>query len=232
LFDRFAKITDEVARSATPRYVLEVGLIELTRTEPLEPLGGLLDRLEALEGRLERHGARGALPPPQPTAATTPTAATKAAPPSPAAAPQPAGPRPAPQGFLQLVDAIIAIDPMLSGLAQSRLLSQDDRALSLGFDKEFAADGVRDRMTQLRAALKQLTGKELAVEIVVGPAATGGVAALPGTETRIEVDKRQVAAEREARRKEALALPARKVIEERFEGATFRDPVVDVDGEG
>jgi DNA polymerase-3 subunit gamma/tau len=53
LFDRFAKITEEVTKSPLPRYVLEVGLVELTRVEPLEPISGLLQKLSELEARLE-----------------------------------------------------------------------------------------------------------------------------------------------------------------------------------
>ena len=42
LFERCAKIAEEVAKSPVPRYVLEVGLVALTRVEPLEPIGALL----------------------------------------------------------------------------------------------------------------------------------------------------------------------------------------------
>ena len=58
LFDRFAKIAEEVSKSPLPRYVLEVGLVELTRVEPLEPLSGLLPSWSELEARLEKGGGR------------------------------------------------------------------------------------------------------------------------------------------------------------------------------
>ncbi len=47
-------------------------------------------------------------------------------------------------------------------------IASTDKKLSLGFDKEFDADLLRERMPQLRGALEQGTGHELAVEIIVG----------------------------------------------------------------
>jgi len=49
LFDRFALTAERVARSDTPRLILEMGVIALLQAEPLEPLGDLLERLERLE---------------------------------------------------------------------------------------------------------------------------------------------------------------------------------------
>jgi len=49
LFDRFAVAVDRVARSDTPRLMLEMALVGLVQAEPLAPLGELLQRLEALE---------------------------------------------------------------------------------------------------------------------------------------------------------------------------------------
>ncbi len=226
LFDRFAKIAEEVAKSPVPRYVLEVGLVELTRVEPLEPLGGLLAKLESLEGRLEKGGGRAQASSVHPAQdGPSPSAQGRGSAPVQKAAP------PAPKGFLELIDAIMSTDPMLCGLAQSRLLGMDDKKFSIGFDKDFAADGVRERLPQLRAALKALTGKELIVEIVVGAMPADSPSAMPGTETVIEVEQRKIDEEREQRRQEALGHPARKLIEEKFGGATWKDPVVDLEKE-
>jgi hypothetical protein len=222
LFDRFAKIAEEVSKSPVPRYVLEVGLVELTRVEPLEPLGGLLAKLEALEGRLEKGGGRAQASAPVSERVNVNVSAPVNATPA---------PTPAPKSFLELVDKIIGMDAMLSGLAQGRLLGMDDKKISIGFDKEFTADGVKERLPQLRQALKTLTGKELAVEILIGPTSPDSPTALPGTETVIEVEQRKIDADREQRRQEALDHPVRKLIDEKFGGATWKDPVVDLEKE-
>jgi DNA polymerase-3 subunit gamma/tau len=57
-FDRFTRAADEIARSTTPRMLLELALLDMVRAEPLLPLGDLLARLEDLERRTS--GAPGA----------------------------------------------------------------------------------------------------------------------------------------------------------------------------
>jgi len=52
LFDRWARAIDESAKSQSPRLILEMALCDLCQSEPLEPIGDLLERLEGLEGRL------------------------------------------------------------------------------------------------------------------------------------------------------------------------------------
>jgi len=59
LFDRFARTVDDVARSETPKLVLEMALVGLARAEPLMPMGDLLKRLESLEGRITGGGGGG-----------------------------------------------------------------------------------------------------------------------------------------------------------------------------
>jgi DNA polymerase-3 subunit gamma/tau len=206
LFDRFAKTAEEVSKSPLPRYVLEVGLVELTRVEPLEPLSGLLQKLTELEARLES-GA----PPAEPRK------------PAPKAAPileDRSVKKAAPKSFTELVEALLEKEPRLSALAQARLLSWTDEHLRLGFDADFAAGQLRDKLAQLRSALKLLLGKDLAVEIVVGEAESAP------TESLLEVEQRKVDEDREKRLKEALEHPARKMIDETF-GGTWKDPVVD-----
>jgi hypothetical protein len=138
------------------------------------------------------------------------------------AAPAPEPPkRVAPQSFTELIEAVTGTDPLLADLAQSRLLARDNVHISLGFDRDFTADRLRARLPQLRAALKKVTGEDLAVEIIVGPAAS-----VPATENLIEVEERKVDEDRERRRKEALEHPARKALDDRF-GGTWKDPIVD-----
>jgi len=268
LFERLALRAEEIAKAPQPRYMLEVALVELTRVEPLEPMGALVAKLETLEARLERAGVRtGSAPPssssapagsgggsgPRPptattaaptTAAPTATLATAAprtefaipklrddeedaAPPPP---PAPSGPPPsaAPRTYTALVEGVIAIDPMLSALAQARLLrwpdapDGDGRTLSLGFDRTFPADALRERLPSLRAAIRQLMGRDLELELVVGPSGP-----LPGTETLIEVEQRKLDEDRERRRREAIEHPARQLLDKTF-GGTWKEPVVDL----
>ncbi len=257
LFERCAKIAEEVAKSPVPRYVLEVGLIALTRVEPLEPIGALLAKLEALESRVEK-GVPAASPPSgsggagggsraavaQAAPPSRPAPAVNAAPPPPndmpdygapdvadfaPPAPPPVAAKPAPTkqkapaNFTELLEAVINIDPFLCDIAQSRLLARDAVHLSLGFDSDFAANRLRERLPQLRAAIKKTTGEDLAIEIIVG-AAEGMPAA--ATETMIEVEERKIDEDREQRRREALEHPARKGLDARF-GGNWREPVVD-----
>jgi DNA polymerase-3 subunit gamma/tau len=216
LFERFAKVAEETSKSAVPRYVLEVGLIALTRVEPLEPIGALLSKLEALESRVEKGGGGNSGGGARPAAA--PIAHAPAAAPAVAAPPQK---RAAPQTFVELLEAVMETDPLLADLAQSRLLARDNVHISLGFDKDFSANRLRERLPQLRSALKKVTGEDLAVEIIVGPAEH-----VAATENMVEVEERKVDEDREKRRKEALEHPARKALDDRF-GGTWKDPIVD-----
>jgi DNA polymerase-3 subunit gamma/tau len=47
LFDRFTRIVDRLPNSRVQRLLLEMGLLELAYTEPLMPMGDLVERLEA-----------------------------------------------------------------------------------------------------------------------------------------------------------------------------------------
>jgi DNA polymerase-3 subunit gamma/tau len=219
LFDRFAKTTEDVSKSPLPRYVLEVGLVELTRVEPLEPISGLLQKLGELESRLESGGA-----------VTTPPAPRRAAPNANANAnanvsavplEDRSKPKAAPKNFTELVEAILEKEARLSELAQARLLVWDETQLRLGFESEFVAGQLKDKLPQVRAAIKAITGRDLAVEIVVGVA---GEAA--PTESLLELEQRKTDEDRERRKKEALEHPARKMIDEKF-GGTWKEPIVD-----
>jgi DNA polymerase-3 subunit gamma/tau len=229
LFERWAKVAEETSKSPVPRYVLEVGLIALTRVEPLEPIGTLLSKLEALESRVEKGATASPASGGPPSGGGYGGGGPRVQAPVAQAAPHPNAPpvaappqkRAAPKNFTELVEAVMDTDPLLADLAQSRLLARDAVHLSLGFDKDFAANRLKERLPQLRAALKKVTGEDLAVEIIVGPAEH-----VAATENLIEVEERKTDEDREKRRQEALTHPARKALDERF-GGTWKDPVVD-----
>lgn len=48
LFDRFSRVVDALPRTRVPRLVLEMGLLDLVHSEPLMPLGDLIERLEQI----------------------------------------------------------------------------------------------------------------------------------------------------------------------------------------
>jgi DNA polymerase-3 subunit gamma/tau len=86
LFDRWARAVEEAGKSQSPRLIFEMAICDLCFTEPLLPLGDLLQRLEELEGRLGPGG--GTAPPPSrpptrgPAPVTKPSAAPAAATPT------------------------------------------------------------------------------------------------------------------------------------------------------
>lgn len=106
LFDRMVRVAEETSRAALPRYVLEVGLVELCAVEPLQPIGELVERLEQLEDRLAGRPGRGgsggppggggegerlpAGPPPRPRAPLPGRSVAASASPMPAPLPAPA----------------------------------------------------------------------------------------------------------------------------------------------
>jgi DNA polymerase-3 subunit gamma/tau len=90
LFDRWARAIDESAKSQNPRLILEMALVDLCQSEPLEPIGDLLERLEGLEGRL----SGGASAPPRRSPASIAQSSSSSSSPSSAPRPMPAPPSP------------------------------------------------------------------------------------------------------------------------------------------
>lgn len=60
LFDRFTRVVDALPRTRVPRLVLEMGLLDLVQSEPLMPLGDLIDRLEQISGGAPAGGGNSA----------------------------------------------------------------------------------------------------------------------------------------------------------------------------
>lgn len=59
LFDRFTRVVDALPRTRVPRLVLEMGLLDLVHSEPLMPLGDLIDRLEQISAGTSPGGSPG-----------------------------------------------------------------------------------------------------------------------------------------------------------------------------
>jgi len=55
-FAALLDVHDQVSRATRPRIVLEMAVVRLASLRPVEPVAGLLDRLEALERRLRQGG--------------------------------------------------------------------------------------------------------------------------------------------------------------------------------
>ena len=61
LFDRFTRVVDALPRTRVPRLVLEMGLLDLVHSDPLVPLGDLIDRLEQISSGAPVGGGNSAL---------------------------------------------------------------------------------------------------------------------------------------------------------------------------
>ncbi|HEY0133649.1 MAG TPA: DNA polymerase III subunit gamma/tau, partial [Nannocystis sp.] len=103
LFDRFTRVVDALPRTRVPRLVLEMGLLDLVHSEPLVPLGDLIDRLEQISSGAPGTGGGGSRSLP-PTARPSPPASAPArtradanpGPPGPSPSQQPNPPSPSP----------------------------------------------------------------------------------------------------------------------------------------
>jgi DNA polymerase-3 subunit gamma/tau len=155
---------EELKRSPQPRLALEVLLLRVIHLEPVMPLAEWLDRLAALENRLET----GALP-------TTPPVGPAR---WPAGAPEVTAP-PAPrselppdvsfedrwQAFLQHVEAT-GDAPLYGKLAQCRLVGFSDHCLKLATKRPWNANGASHE-ARLRELAQAFFGPETTVEFEV-----------------------------------------------------------------
>lgn len=231
LFDRFVRIAHEVTLSPMPRYVLEVGLVELCQVEPLEPLGDLVERLERLESRTSLGiapgagsggGGRGARPSAA-TAAAPPVAAAK-----PVAASKPVAESkpvatPAPGKFAnwaELVQALFERNPArFSVFLHGEQVSFTPKQIVVAFRGSFDMEQAHARVAEALPVIRELTGHNVTFEVREG----GG-----GAPSAIQAEEARAIQGRADRREEALKHPARQVIKETFgEDAVFQDPEVE-----
>jgi DNA polymerase III subunit gamma/tau len=73
LFDRWARAVDEASRLPTPRLLFEMAALDLCASEPMVPLGDLLQRLDELEEKLRGAPRAPSAPPPSMPPAPTGT---------------------------------------------------------------------------------------------------------------------------------------------------------------
>jgi DNA polymerase-3 subunit gamma/tau len=129
LFDRFTRVVDALPRTRVPRLVLEMGLLDLVHSEPLVPLGDLIDRLEQISTGAPGGGGspRGAGP--TPAARSAPTNP----PPVRSTAPDPSRPRaePAPARASALPPAVDNSSPFSKILVGAGLVGPDPIAPEL-----------------------------------------------------------------------------------------------------
>ena len=121
LFDRFTRVVDALPRTRVPRLVLEMGLLDLVHSEPLVPLGDLIDRLEQISTGAPGGGGspRGAGP--------TPAARSAPANPPPvrSAAPEPPRPRAEPAPARASAPAVDNSSPFSKILVGAGLVGPD-----------------------------------------------------------------------------------------------------------
>ncbi len=178
LFDRFARACEDLKESPTPRLVVEIALVDMAGSEPLEPIAELVDRLENLERRLAGGVSAPAPTTPRPSRPTqtptpTPTPTPAARPPAPESrppAPRPRAPAGAPDDPMSEWErAITALEKRSITLAgvfsHARLLSWDERAIELGFAAEFQAGLATDKLPELKKFLAEMTGAPLDVRV-------------------------------------------------------------------
>jgi DNA polymerase-3 subunit gamma/tau len=231
LFERLSRMIDEIARSPLPRYVLEVGLVELTHVEPLEPVADLVDRLEKLESRLAGgpappRAAPSGRPPPSPSPARGPSAsAASAAPPAPApTAPAPAAAAPPPSArpadWSALSQALFARNPArFAPLLSGREVTFAPPKLVVAFQKGFDADQARERIADALPIASELCGVSVTIEVVEGAGAAPSV---------LEAEEQKAQGDRDRRRKEALDHPARQMVVDAFgPEVQFKEPEVE-----
>ena len=176
---------EELKRSPQPRLALEVLLLRVIHLEPVMPLGEWLERLSALERKLEAGAPAGApvtsksVPPArQSPPAVQEVAAPVVAPVSPTVLPPDASLTDRWQAFLQHVEAS-GNAPLYGKLADCRFLGMKDHCLKIGLKRAWNANGANHE-ARLRELAQGFFGPETTVEFEVeAPKAPKKAAAAP-----------------------------------------------------
>jgi DNA polymerase-3 subunit gamma/tau len=224
LFERWARAVEDAARSQTPRLIIEMALIDLCFTEPLLPLGDLLDRLGKMETRLAGTAAappaaRGADPRPRlaivPAAPATPPVRPTASTPVPA--PERPSERSSPEsdiaGVWRRVCESFGHRPSIAAaLDHAEVSSWEGGQVTLLFDQKFALDQTAKNKVEIERVLSQITGSPTHISLEVGTAPAGK--ALVRSEVGREAEATQ--AEQNLRESEARQHPMVRKAQEIF----------------
>jgi DNA polymerase-3 subunit gamma/tau len=214
LFDSRARAVDEAGRSTSPRLILEMAAVDLCQAEPLEPLGDLLERLEALEGRIQT-GAPRPLPSPP---AGRPGGERGGGVSAPAAAPPRTGATRDLSTAWKAVKASLAERrPRLGALlASAHLMESEGGRVTLGFRDRPDADAAE----RARGDLEQALAAELGSPVKLVVTQSAGAAPVIRAETAEEADA--LAADRRHREQEARQHPMVQKAQDLF-GAPIRE---------
>ena len=234
LFDRWARAVDEAGRAQAPRLILEMAAVDLCQAEPLEPLGDLLDRLEALEGRIQS-GGPGSLPArpltqPVRSVVSTPTSIPRATvtAPNQGAAPNipgngvggtaASGGSPA-DAWRRVKTELERRRPRVGALlATANVLELDATKLVLGFGDRADVDAAE----RVRADIEQALAAELgaSVRLIVKQDSGPTSAIIVRAEASVEAD--DLAADKRKREQEARQHPIIQKAQDLF-GAAIRE---------
>ena len=232
LFDRFAHVAENAAESPLPRYVIEVGLCELCRVEPLEPVSQLIDRMEQMESRLGG-GAVSAprpsraddvrpSPSPRPAPSTSPSASASPPPRPHPNAPPPTAPKttgPKPTSWPALAQAIADRRPRLAFLMTAEEIHFDENSAAIAFPGAYEAEQAQELLSDITALVRDILGRPMKIEVRAGSGGAPSVFAAQEQAARDEVDRK---------RKEALDHPARKLVRGAFgDDVAFKEPEVE-----
>jgi DNA polymerase III subunit gamma/tau len=244
LFDRWARALDEASRSQTPRLMFEMAGVDLCAAEPMLPLGDLLQRLEALEGRLaggvsrpagSPSAARESSPSPPPPAKSggrswgTPASAPASAPAAPPTT-KSSPPAPAPAAKLEsaedqspaevwrrVLTGLEVKRPRLGAqLAHAEVAAFVGATITLAFPDKFAADQGEKARAEIEAAVSEAVGRPVRLAVTVGAQAAAAV------QSAVGVESEALSADKKAREQEARQHPVIRRTQDLF-GASLKE---------
>ncbi|MBI4511897.1 MAG: DNA polymerase III subunit gamma/tau [Deltaproteobacteria bacterium] len=251
LFDRMTRACEDLARSSTPRLVLEIALVDMGAIEPLLSISDMVERLESLEGRLrgESTGRASGAPPRLRTqrgvSADNLTDLSGRKPnetPSLPEAPERKATEPAEalDSMGEWERVILALEKKsmaLAGIyAQAQLLGWSETRIELGFPANSLQGSLgadTDNIAGLKKFLAGFLGRTLDVAVKTiqgicekpGGGESGG-ALMQAPTSVAEVERSRLHAERVRREEEARSHPSTQAVLKAF-GASIKEIKVD-----
>jgi DNA polymerase-3 subunit gamma/tau len=179
LFDRWARAVDDATRSQTPRLILEMALVDLCHTQPLLPLGDLLDRLEGMEKRLATPGQASSRPadprprlslvdraPPLPTTPPPPMPSSHVLPKTPISLSEPgAAGSDIAAVWRQVRESFVQKPALAAALEHAEVSSWEGGRVLLLFDEKMALDQTIKSRAEIDRSISQITGSLTKVDL-------------------------------------------------------------------